>query len=54
MKARALVEDIQRRGAEIVVYVPFGQYASLSAQRDSLVGLLKVPETVVFWNVAKK
>jgi peptide/nickel transport system substrate-binding protein len=54
IKARWLVENIQLRGAQIVVYVPFGQYASLSAQRDNLEGLLKVPETVVFWNVAKK
>jgi len=54
IKARWLVENIQLRGAQIVVYVPFGQYASLSAQRDSITGLLKVPETVVFWNVAKK
>jgi peptide/nickel transport system substrate-binding protein len=54
IRARWLVENIQLRGAQIVVYVPFGQYASLSAQRDNLEGLLKVPETVVFWNVAKR
>ena len=54
IKARWLVENIQLRGAQIVVYIPFGQYVSPSAWRDNLDGLLTVPETVVFWNVAKK
>ena len=54
IKARWLVENIQLRGAQIVVYVPFGQYLSPSAWRDNLDGMLTVPETVVFWNVAKK
>jgi len=54
IKARWLVENIQLRGAQIVVYIPFGQYVSPSAWRDNLDGLLKVPETMVFWNIAKK
>jgi peptide/nickel transport system substrate-binding protein len=53
-KARALVEDIQRRGMEIGVYIPFGQFILPAAWRSSLEGLLQVPETVVFWNVTKK
>ena len=54
MKARWLAEQIQLRGAQVVVYIPFGQYLAPSAYRDSLDGLLKVPETVVFWNVKRK
>ena len=53
-KARWLAEDIQLRGAQIVVYIPFGQYLTPSAWRDDLDGLLRVPETVVFWNVKRK
>jgi len=52
-RARALAEDIQRRGMEITVYIPFGQYLLPAAWRDNVDGLLRVPETVVFWNVAK-
>ena len=54
VKARWLVEQIQLRGAQIVVYIPYGQYIAPSAYRDNLDGLLKVPETVVFWNVKRK
>ena len=53
-KARALAEDIQRRGMEIVVYIPFGQFVLPAAWRSNLDGLLSVPETVVFWNVSKR
>ena len=53
-KARAIAEDIQRRGMEITVYIPFGQYLLPAAWRDTLTGLLRVPETVVFWNIEKK
>ena len=53
-RARALAEDIQRRGMEITVYLPYGQFILPAAWRDSLDGLLSVPETVVFWNVAKR
>jgi peptide/nickel transport system substrate-binding protein len=53
IKARALAEDIQRRGMEITVYLPFGQFAQPTAFRNDLDGLLQVPETFVFWNVSK-
>jgi peptide/nickel transport system substrate-binding protein len=53
-RARWLVEQIQLRGAQVVVYIPFGQYLTPSAWRDNLQGLLKVPETVVFWNIDRK
>ena len=54
MKARWLAENIQLRGAQVVVYIPFGQYVAPSAYHDSLEGLLRVPETVVFWNIKRK
>ena len=54
LKARWLAEQIQLRGMQITVYLPFGQYLLPSAWRSNLDGLLKVPETVVFWNIAKK
>jgi peptide/nickel transport system substrate-binding protein len=53
-KAFAIAEDIQRRGMEITVYIPFGQFKSESAWRDNVEGILPIPETLVFWNVAKK
>lgn len=53
-KSRELLDAIQKRGMEIVVYIPFGQYALPSAWRDNVEGLLKIPETMVFWNVAKR
>ncbi|MCW3475535.1 ABC transporter substrate-binding protein [Limobrevibacterium gyesilva] len=54
VKARWLAESIQLRGMQITVYLPFGQYLLPAAWRDNVQGLLRVPETVVFWNVAKK
>jgi peptide/nickel transport system substrate-binding protein len=54
VKARWLAEDIQLRGAQVVVYIPFGQYVTPSAWRDNLEALLTVPETVVFWNIRRK
>jgi peptide/nickel transport system substrate-binding protein len=53
VKARAIAEDIQRRGMEITVYLPYGQFLQPTAFRDNLDGLLQVPETFVFWNVTK-
>jgi len=53
-RAFAIAEDIQRRGMEITVYIPFGQYKSESAWRDNVDGILSIPETLVFWNVARR
>jgi peptide/nickel transport system substrate-binding protein len=53
-KARALAEDIQRRGMEITVYIPFGQFQAPAAWRENVEGLLPIPETIVFWNAAKR
>jgi peptide/nickel transport system substrate-binding protein len=53
-KARAIVEDIQRRGMEITVYIPYGEFQAPAAWRDTVQGILSIPETLVFWNVAKQ
>lgn len=53
-RAFAIAEDIQRRGMEITVYLPYGQFQAPSAWRDGVEGILAIPETVVFWNVVKR
>lgn len=51
-KRTALREQLQRRAAEFVPYVPLGQYLSQVAYRSNITGLLDTPVTV-FWNVKK-
>jgi peptide/nickel transport system substrate-binding protein len=53
-RAFAIAEDIQRRGMEITVYIPYGQFQAPAAWRDSVEGLVSIPETLVFWNVTKR
>ena len=45
--------EIQKRSMEIVLYIPYGQWQTPIAFRSSLSGILAVPETQVFWNIAK-
>ena len=54
MKARRLGETIPLRGAPVVVCSPFGQYGAAAASHDSLEGLLRRPETLVFWTIKRK
>ena len=51
-KRLQLYEQIQRRSAVVVPYVPMGQYFTAIAYRNSVSDLLDVPLTV-FWNVKK-
>jgi hypothetical protein len=37
-----------------VIYIPWGVWKSPSAMRVSLKNLLKVPDSIVFWNVEKQ
>lgn len=53
-RAFAIAEDIQRRGMEITVYIPYGQFRGESAWRENIEGILSIPETLVFWNIAKR
>jgi hypothetical protein len=47
VKAKSLAEDIQRRGMEITIYLPYGQFLQPTAFRDNLDGSPQVPETFV-------
>jgi peptide/nickel transport system substrate-binding protein len=52
-KAKALAVEIQRHAMEIGLAIPYGQYLMPAVWRDSLQGVLDVPEHVVFWNIRK-
>ena len=53
-KSRALAVDIQRSAMEIGLAIPYGQYLLPAVWRDTLEGVLDVPEHVVFWNIRKR
>ncbi len=53
-KSRALAVDIQKRGMEIGHSIPYGEYLLPAAWRDSLDGVVSVPEHVVFWGMRKR
>jgi peptide/nickel transport system substrate-binding protein len=52
-KRKALYEQVQIRSAEIIPYVPLGQFLSPIAYRDRVDGLVDAPLTI-FWNMTKK
>jgi peptide/nickel transport system substrate-binding protein len=54
VKSRVLAMDIQRSAMEIGLAIPYGQYLLPAAWRDTLEGVLDVPEHIVFWNMRKK
>lgn len=54
IKAKALAVEIQRHAMEIGLAIPYGQYLMPAVWRESLEGVLDVPEHVVFWNMRKK
>ena len=54
VKSRALAVGIQKRAMEITLAIPYGQYLLPAAWRDTLEGVLDVPEHVVFWNMWKR
>ncbi|WP_426954622.1 ABC transporter substrate-binding protein [Muricoccus radiodurans] len=53
-KQRTLLEAIQRRGMEITTFIPYGTFPMPTAFRDSVEGIVRVPETMVFWNITKR
>lgn len=53
-KARALAVAIQQRAMEITLAIPYGQYLLPAAWRDTLDGVVSMPEHVVFWNMRKR
>ena len=54
VKARAVAVEIQKRGMEIGHSIPYGEYLLPAAWRDTLEGVVSVPEHVVFWNMRKR
>ncbi|MGE0223892.1 MAG: ABC transporter substrate-binding protein [Acetobacteraceae bacterium] len=54
VKARTIAVEIQKRGMEIGHSIPYGEYLLPAAWRDSLEGVIAIPEHVAFWNMRKK
>lgn len=54
VKARALAVDLQQRAMEITLAIPYGQYLLPAVWRDTLEGVVSMPEHVVFWNMRKR
>ncbi len=54
VKSRALAVEIQRHAMEIGLAIPYGQYLMPAVWRESLEGVLDVPEHVIFWNMRKR
>jgi len=50
---RKIAQQIQIVATQDVIYIPWGVWKSPSAMRTSLKNMLKVPDSVVFWNVEK-
>ena len=53
-KAKALAVEIQRRAMKVGVAIPYGQYLLPAAWRETLEGVVQVPEHVVFWGMRKR
>jgi len=51
---RALAAEIQKSAYELVPYVIIGQWFLPAAISPRLQGVLEVPGTMVFWNIAKR
>jgi len=50
---KKIAADIQKDVYDQVIYIPLGQYLSVSAWRKSLSGVLNGPATPIFWNIDK-
>jgi peptide/nickel transport system substrate-binding protein len=51
---KKLAQQIQITATEDVIYVPWGVWRTPSAMRTSLKNMIKVPDSIVFWNVEKQ
>ena len=51
-KRKLIAENLQKRAAEFVHYVPLGQFFSPVAYRSNLKGVMEVP-WAVYWNIEK-
>ena len=50
---KKIAQQIQIAATEDVIYIPWGVWKTPSAMRTSLKNMLKVPDSIVFWNVEK-
>jgi peptide/nickel transport system substrate-binding protein len=50
---KKIAQQIQVSATEDVIYIPWGVWKTPSAMRTSLKNMLKVPDSIVFWNVEK-
>lgn len=50
---KKIAQQIQVLATEDVIYIPWGVWKTPSAMRVSLKNMLKVPDSIVFWNVEK-
>jgi peptide/nickel transport system substrate-binding protein len=50
---KKIAQQIQVVATEDVIYIPWGVWKTPSAMRASLKNMLKVPDSIVFWNVEK-
>ena len=50
---KKIAQQIQIVANEDVMYIPWGVWKTPSAMRTSLKNMIKVPDSVVFWNVEK-
>jgi peptide/nickel transport system substrate-binding protein len=50
---KKIAADIQREAYDQVIYIPLGQYRTVSAWRKSLTGVLDGPATPIFWNIER-
>jgi peptide/nickel transport system substrate-binding protein len=50
---KKIAEDLNRRAYEYGVYAPLGQYSIPVIHRDTLQGVLSVPNAYVYWNIEK-
>lgn len=51
---KKIAQQIQIVATDDVVYIPWGVWKTPSAMRTSLKNMLKVPDSIVFWNVEKE
>jgi peptide/nickel transport system substrate-binding protein len=50
---KKIAQQIQVVATDDVIYIPWGVWKTPSAMRTSLKNILKVPDSIVFWNVEK-
>jgi peptide/nickel transport system substrate-binding protein len=51
---KKIAQQIQIVATDDVIYIPWGVWKTPAAMRTSLKNMLKVPDSIVFWNVEKE